>query len=233
MWVLLISSLFICLLLLFYWLFFLALFEFDNALFDIPLSGDIDCIFVLNLLLVYPLASKPIEKIMRCGFVWLFNLHLPLLCFSWFILCSCISFLFSFLVYVSYCATTCTSLLGDLGCGWHWQQWNNRLWGISCCYWALEQDSEGDYSASLTIETTSGATKKFICEGNSDIMPNDCPNGDFFRKWFCFKRGLGNQLTREIILNIFIFQEDSISGLRCKQAYGFNSKIYVTVETNW
>ena len=121
MWVLLISSLFICLLLLFYWLFFLALFEFGKALYDIPLSGDIDYIFVLDLLLVYLLVSKPTEKIMRCGFVWLFNLHLPLLCFSWFILCSCISFLFSFLVYVSYCATTCASLLGDLGCGWHWQ----------------------------------------------------------------------------------------------------------------
>ena len=121
----------------------------------------------------------------------------------------------------------------NIGCSWHWQQWNNRLWGISCCYWALEQDSEGDDSTSLTIETTSGTSMKFICDENSDIMPNDCPNGDFFRKWFCFKRGLGNQLTREILLNIFIFQEDSIFGLRCKQAYGFNSKIYVTVETNW
>ena len=35
---------------------------------------------------------------------------------------------------------------------------------------------------SLTAETTNGATKKFICDGNSDIMPNDCLDGDFRRK---------------------------------------------------
>ena len=62
MWVLLISSLLICLLLLFYWLFFLALFEFGKTLFDIPLSGDIDYIFVLNMLLVYPLPPSPLKK---------------------------------------------------------------------------------------------------------------------------------------------------------------------------
>ena len=30
----------------------------------------------------------------------------------------------------------------------------------------------------------------------------------------------------------FQLQEDSISGSECKQAYGFNSRIYITVETN-
>ena len=35
---------------------------------------------------------------------------------------------------------------------------------------------------SLTAKTTNGATKKFICDGNFDIMPNDRPDGDFCRK---------------------------------------------------
>ena len=35
---------------------------------------------------------------------------------------------------------------------------------------------------SLTTETTNGATKKFICDGNFDIMSNDYPYGDFCRK---------------------------------------------------
>ena len=36
----------------------------------------------------------------------------------------------------------------------------------------------------MTIETTSGTTKKFICEGNSDIMPNDCLDDDFIENDF-------------------------------------------------
>ena len=34
-------------------------------------------------------------------------------------------------------------------------------------------------------------------------MPNDRPDGDFCRKWLCFKRGLGNQLIGEIPLDLF------------------------------
>ena len=33
------------------------------------------------------------------------------------------------------------------------------------------------------LGTTNDANKKFICDGNSDIMLNDCPECDFHREW--------------------------------------------------
>ena len=56
---------------------------------------------------------------------------------------------------------------------------------FSCCDIAVDVNKsqcstgEGDDSVSLTAGTTNGATKKFICDGNSDIMANDCPGCDF------------------------------------------------------
>ncbi|KAJ9674394.1 hypothetical protein PVL29_023757 [Vitis rotundifolia] len=56
---------------------------------------------------------------------------------------------------------------------------------FSCCDIAVDVNKsqcstvEGDDSVSLTAGTTNGATKKFICDGNSDIMANDCPDCDF------------------------------------------------------
>lgn len=56
---------------------------------------------------------------------------------------------------------------------------------FSCCDIAVDANKsqcttgEGDDSLSLTSGTTNGATKNFICDGNSDIMPNDWSDCDF------------------------------------------------------
>ena len=52
---------------------------------------------------------------------------------------------------------------------------------------------------SLIAKTTNSATKKFICEGNSDIMPNDCPDGDFIENDFVSREDLEtNRLERSL-----------------------------------
>ena len=75
---------------------------------------------------------------------------------------------------------------------------------FSCCDIAVDANNsecstgEGDDS-SLTAGTTKGATKKFICDGNSDIMPNDCSDCDFTANYFASKDDME---TAADILNI-------------------------------
>lgn len=53
--------------------------------------------------------------------------------------------------------------------------------GVNVCESQCSID-EGSDSVSLTVGIANGATKRLVCDGNSNIVPNDCPDCNLCRE---------------------------------------------------